>query len=80
MLVASDGVTHDVSEFLLVLVIVLTCHTSGGFILSISLSLLHVASGQKGLSCVAQMVEITNRRSFTGVGCQVSGDRVSDFA
>jgi len=80
LLVASDGVAHDVSEFLLVLIVVLTSHTSGGFILGISLSLLHVTSGQKGLSCITQMVEITHRRSFTGIGCQVSGDRVSDFA
>ena len=67
LLVPSDGVTHDISELLLVLVIILTSHTSSSLILVLILMLTHIASRQKSLSCILKMIKVTHLWLLRGV-------------
>ena len=80
LLVPGNGIAHNISELLLVLVIVLTSHTSSSLILVLIFILTHITSRQKRLSCVLKMIKVTHFWLLRGVGSEVSCNRVSDFA
>lgn len=68
LLVPGDSVTHDVSELLLVLVVVFASHTPRSLILILTLIASNVTSGQKRLSSALKVIKITHFRGLRSIG------------